>query len=723
MSETLVKRTPTHGYYCQDNSPTSATMTEAAGIINGTKTDNPASTYWTQYYQFGIDLGSAKDINRLRVYSSVYGQGDFNSSYDSLRVYKSSDNTNWTSVKSYDGDDLTLHQESDHCWWDLDFSTLNTRYIKVYSGSGIAFGAGGASAILSELEAYYRTASGSVTLFTDPSKIAADMAHFPMPVDIMQYCPEIISDLGDDDKLKLKVMATGKAFDADTKLLIRSDEVDGNVHFYDASPGNLDIGHSGSTVYHSDTKKKFGKTSMYFGDSSSYMSFTTDSTEGVFTGEFTIDFWINFNSIVEQTIIGSTSSTGWYIQYTGSAIRMISHYGTVVYHAWTPTAGTWYHIAYVRDSSDDVKLYIDGVLVETHNFTDDIGSSGATFDTKTASGTAFNGYIDEMRWSHTARWTSAFTPPTSMYGFTTVRELECYVAVGAWNGSDEGVLTVGIPCLSASDSLQLEISWDTTWAKNTDYVGYNGNSTAAKVFDNRFISFTYFARTSGGLRDETDARAGTLVNMSAANQVTGPLGMALTFDGTEEYVRNLSYIAQAMQPSTESTFTVLLAFKAAATGSGTSDTIFAIVGSTTLNNVRIVNGTNIDVYIGDVRTIAGTKAISSTFQVFTYTDSPDGGELFCDGVSVGTSTSHATWNNTYSNIASYGARYDNSSPSDYAAQTTAIMIVSKTVRSDDWIKTMTAAVLDQILGFPINQRMYLRTRAQIPNSFNILGGI
>jgi len=79
---------------------------------------------------------------------------------------------------------------------------------------------------------------------------------------------------------------------------------------------------------------------------------------------------------------------------------------------------TWHHVALVRNGST-VQLYVNGVAEGTATtYTGDVGS--ATYDTfyyglLDSSTSPFEGYLDEIRVSNSARYTSAFTPTTTQF--------------------------------------------------------------------------------------------------------------------------------------------------------------------------------------------------------------------------------------------------------------------------------------------------------------------
>ncbi|HUV84134.1 MAG TPA: LamG-like jellyroll fold domain-containing protein, partial [Methanosarcinales archaeon] len=88
---------------------------------------------------------------------------------------------------------------------------------------------------------------------------------------------------------------------------------------------------------------------------------------------------------------------------------------------WSPSANTWYHIAFVR-SSTSIYIFIGGTsqsltattAVSTNSFVNVAGIMKVGTQDETNN---VNGWIDEFRVSKgIARWTANFTPPTRAYG-------------------------------------------------------------------------------------------------------------------------------------------------------------------------------------------------------------------------------------------------------------------------------------------------------------------
>ncbi len=178
-------------------------------------------------------------------------------------------------------------------------------------------------------------------------------------------------------------------------------------------------------------QKKFGTASGFFDGAGDYIDTPASEDLNVWSGDFTIDFWVKRNSIdTFVALFGQCDSSG---SAASTSIRAfiyitdnkpyftIGHSGgTVQLVSTTAIADTnWHHFALVR-SGNTLYFFIDGSAAGTLDMTGiiinnssnkfSIGAQGES------TGTYFNGWIDEFRFSKgVARWTSNFTPPTSEY--------------------------------------------------------------------------------------------------------------------------------------------------------------------------------------------------------------------------------------------------------------------------------------------------------------------
>lgn len=163
------------------------------------------------------------------------------------------------------------------------------------------------------------------------------------------------------------------------------------------------------------------------------------STATAATGEFTIEAWINPRSIATNTGLGGGTSIavnsnslgtslGWNIElwrvssttfnlkaYVGGTSSTNSVTGTNAGYA----INAWHHIAVVRDKSNVVRLFVDGVPdANTVTYSGTLPDSGTTpFIGKSQIGSAANqydGYITNFRFvNNRALYSGTFTPSTS----------------------------------------------------------------------------------------------------------------------------------------------------------------------------------------------------------------------------------------------------------------------------------------------------------------------
>ena len=226
-----------------------------------------------------------------------------------------------------------------------------------------------------------------------------------------------------------------------TVLLLHGDGTNGaqNNTFLDSSTNNFTITRNGNT-----TQGTFSPFSLAAGEWSNYFDGTGDyltapqSTAFDLSGDFTVECWVNFNSVATTSFVGKWGGSGsyaWVLQYiVGTGLRFYTGVsgalGTSIAGAWTPVVNTWYHIAATR-SSNSVRLFVDGVQV---------GSTTTNSDNCTTTNQALNigrnadtniqlltGYISNLRiLKGTAQYTSNFTPPTTpLTAITNTSLLTC----------------------------------------------------------------------------------------------------------------------------------------------------------------------------------------------------------------------------------------------------------------------------------------------------------
>lgn len=226
------------------------------------------------------------------------------------------------------------------------------------------------------------------------------------------------------------------ACDSFTVLMLHCDGADGSTSFPDSSISAKTVTAVGDAQV--DTaQSKFGGASALFDGISDYLS-VPDSADFDFSADFTIDFWVRFNSLlVSQALLDKqyTNAGGYLVEWGNDNTLLFYNNGAVqVTRSWTPSTATWYHVAVVRTGTV-IKLFIDGTqLGADTTFTTDLSGSTAVlaigFDLTDAL-LGFNGWIDEFRVSKgIARWTANFTPATSAYCASTFRSRLALLGAG-----------------------------------------------------------------------------------------------------------------------------------------------------------------------------------------------------------------------------------------------------------------------------------------------------
>jgi len=203
--------------------------------------------------------------------------------------------------------------------------------------------------------------------------------------------------------------------DANTKLLLHCDGTNGSTSFPDVSSNAKTVAVNGNAQV-STAQQKFG-TGAYLGDGGSDWLTVTNSTDFNFgTGDFTLDFISVGNSYF---LTRGSANTCDAVLNAGSFVFYIASVA-VVTQAWAPSTATWYHVAVVRNGTNCF-VFINGTqLGSTGTSSASIGTPGANPDYSIGAlfngALSLNGYMDEIRISNIARWTTAFTPETTPYG-------------------------------------------------------------------------------------------------------------------------------------------------------------------------------------------------------------------------------------------------------------------------------------------------------------------
>ena len=172
----------------------------------------------------------------------------------------------------------------------------------------------------------------------------------------------------------------------------------------------------------STVQQKFGASSLLLDGTGDYLSIASDTNFGFGSGDFTIEGWFWKNSASQMLLFdqrtSSASQLSVYVESNASGnLRLFVNGSYVLTSSNAMTTSTWNHVAISRVSGV-TRFFINGtVSTNTYADTNNYGTTkplviGATF----AGGTAFNGYIDDIRISKgVGRYTTTFTPSTTAF--------------------------------------------------------------------------------------------------------------------------------------------------------------------------------------------------------------------------------------------------------------------------------------------------------------------
>lgn len=213
--------------------------------------------------------------------------------------------------------------------------------------------------------------------------------------------------------------------DSNTGLLVHMDGTEGSTTFIDdigvdrSAKGISAIGNAQVVT----SQSQFGGAGMYLDGTGDRLTVWDPIDIG--TDPFTIEFWLRpLTNSGTQTFYDDRPSSG-----VGENNIRFYKLGTALYYYTTtnritannaiPSTLTWYHVAVSRDSSNVVRMFVNGTQVGG-TYTDTASKSSNYSNFYIGSDHQFNqyyvnGWMDEFRISNVARYTSSFTPPTSAF--------------------------------------------------------------------------------------------------------------------------------------------------------------------------------------------------------------------------------------------------------------------------------------------------------------------
>jgi hypothetical protein len=161
--------------------------------------------------------------------------------------------------------------------------------------------------------------------------------------------------------------------------------------------------------------------SGYFDGTGDYLT-APDNAALNFDGQFTIEAWIYRTSgSANQTVMAKwgLNNEAWLLLISSNNTLIFYYEASNITTTATIPVNAWCHVAVTRDSSNDIRIFVDGVQTgSTTNSNANITNTTVAYVgayNSTGSVTAFfPGYISNARVvKGTAVYTAAFTPPTA----------------------------------------------------------------------------------------------------------------------------------------------------------------------------------------------------------------------------------------------------------------------------------------------------------------------
>ena len=213
----------------------------------------------------------------------------------------------------------------------------------------------------------------------------------------------------------------GDANFADVSLLLHGDGTSGSTTITDSSSNAVSVTANGNAQIDT-TIKKFGTGSVELDGSGDYLSAGT-SVGNFGTGDFTVEMWlypISYNrGLFSKTTNTSGSSPPSISAYMTSTALLVGVNSGSATGSWNtcsalPALNQWSHLAICR-SGTDLRCFLNGTSILNVTNSADVDNSDTLRIGYWRLTNQFEGYMDDIRFSGVARYTSNFTAPTAAF--------------------------------------------------------------------------------------------------------------------------------------------------------------------------------------------------------------------------------------------------------------------------------------------------------------------
>jgi len=237
--------------------------------------------------------------------------------------------------------------------------------------------------------------------------------------------------------------------DSYTSLLLHMDK-----SFFDSSSNGYSVVPYGNAQFDISTKY-FGNASAAFDGSGDYIISSCSLTS---TSDWTVEFWVYPTTTDGRTFIHANSggNNGIHIYQNGTDLRVDNGLTADYVESNVLTINSWQHVAVCQQGSN-LLIFLDGTLLNTR--TPQSYPSTITqlqvgrYSTGGFIGD-FSGYIDEVRLSSTARYSSTFTPSATAFTNDSYTTVLLHMDIGFYDSSSNlnSITENGNPQISSSPS-------------------------------------------------------------------------------------------------------------------------------------------------------------------------------------------------------------------------------------------------------------------------------
>ena len=196
-----------------------------------------------------------------------------------------------------------------------------------------------------------------------------------------------------------------------TKLLLNM----ANAQAFDsAAQNNMTLYGNANT---STDQAKFGDSSLHLDGTGDFVGLSGSYVFGFGVHDYTVEMFVYHTSISGQQTYFSDpkgNNAGVYF-YKDSNHKLGLYYsGQIVTGSGNVPANQWVHVALCRASGTS-RLFLDGVLQGSASDTTNLTETAYSIGNSVNDDNEFIGYIDDIRVSRMARYTSAFTAPSEPF--------------------------------------------------------------------------------------------------------------------------------------------------------------------------------------------------------------------------------------------------------------------------------------------------------------------